>query len=70
MEQSKPRFIIHVCDRDHLYMVCQLVADDTDPVYKTIAECPTMRWSRVFIDAAREHISGLDDDLEAAPTPQ
>lgn len=50
---TEPRFIVHVCDRDHLYIVCERIADETDPVYKTIAECPSMRWARTFIEAAR-----------------
>jgi len=45
-----PEYVIHICDRDHLYMVCRKVPTrtGTTPVYKTVAECPSMEYAVIM----------------------
>lgn len=51
-----PKYIIHICDRDHLYMVCRRMPTKTGktPVYKTVAECPTMDYALDMYRAVTE----------------
>lgn len=51
-----PEYLIHVCDRDQLYMVCRLtsslpIAENNPPIYKTVAECSTMEYALMMYRA-------------------
>jgi len=51
-----PEYIIHVCNRDQLYMVCRLcsslpIAENNPPIYKTVAECSSMEYALMMYRA-------------------
>ena len=47
MKKENPEYLLHICDRDNLYMVIRR-SERTPYVYRTVAECYTRESAEIL----------------------